>query len=83
MKTFTLRLTDEEAKAVEIMAAVSRLSKNSAIRGCIHNAAHWMNEFQDNYRQKAQDLIRENAQLFADLEYDSIDVLGEHFDDIK
>ena len=83
MKTFTLRLTDEEVKALEIMAKVSRLSKNSVVRGCIHHAAHFMYEFRDtNYRPRAQDLLNENAELFEALEYDSIDVLGENLDDI-
>lgn len=84
MKTFTLRLTDEEAKAIEIMATVSRLSKNSVVRGCVHTIAHLMYEagISDSYRSKANDLIKENSKLFENLEYDSIDVLGEHFDDI-
>lgn len=89
MKTFTLRLTDEEAKAIDVMAKVTRLSKNSFIRGCTHLAARFITEFamsddeQSGYRPAAQDLIGENMDIFKSILYDEIDVLNEHFDDIK
>lgn len=84
MKTFTLRLTEEEAKLIEIMATVSRLSKNSVVRGCVHTIAHIMYEagMTDSYRPKANDLIKNNEELFNNIEYDSIEVLGENFDDV-
>lgn len=89
MKTFTLRLTDDEAKAIDVMAKVTRLSKNSFIRGCTHLAARFITEFamnddeQASYRPAAQDLISENMAIFESILYDEIDVLNEHFDDIK
>ena len=84
MKTFTLRLTDDEAKLIEIMATVSRLSKNSVVRGCVHTIAHIMYEAgaTDSYRPKANDLIKSNEELFNNIKYDSIEVLGENFDDV-
>ena len=89
MKTFTLRLTDDEAKAIDVMAKVTRLSKNSFIRGCTHLAARFITDYamskdeQSHYRPAAQDLISENMAIFESIFYDEIDVLNEHFDDIK
>ena len=82
-KTFTLRLTQEESEAVEIMATVMRLSKNSFIRGCIHTACYLVYDMRDGYRPAAKDLLEKNRDLFNAIDYDRIDILNEHFEGIK
>lgn len=85
-KTFTLRLTEEEAKAIGIMAQVARLSKNSFIRGCTHLAANLITDLakeEGGYRPAARDLINSNIDLFDAIRYDEIDVLNENSNNVK